>query len=104
MTVLRKKYELFSFFSTTKWALSCLLNCKQERTYEATIIETITAEVSAGMCSAEEMAYVESWYNQLSKTNNAKDIPELDLAAEDRYFQQHILGPNCGPIAIGEPI
>jgi len=47
-----------------------------------------------GMCSAEEIAFVESWYNQLSKTNNAKDIPELDLAAEDRYFQQHIFGPE----------
>ena len=47
-----------------------------------------------GMCSAEEKAYVESWYNQLSKTNNTKDIPELDLAAEDRYFQQHIFGPE----------
>lgn len=46
-----------------------------------------------GLCNAEEMALVESWYNQLSKINNEKDIPELDLAAEDRYFQQHIFGP-----------
>lgn len=45
-----------------------------------------------GMCSAEEKAFVESWYNQLSRTNNRKDIPELDLAAEDRYFQEHIFG------------
>ncbi len=47
-----------------------------------------------GMCSAEENAFVESWYNQLSRKNNEKDIPELDLAAEDRYFQQHIFGPE----------
>ncbi len=47
-----------------------------------------------GMCSAEEKAFVESWYNQLSRTNNRKDIPELDLAAEDRYFQEHIFGPE----------
>jgi len=47
-----------------------------------------------GMCSAEEIAFVESWYNQLSRKNNEKEIPELDLAAEDRYFQQHIFGPE----------
>lgn len=47
-----------------------------------------------GRCSAEERAFVESWYNQLSKTTNEKDIPELDLAAEDRYFQQHIFAPE----------
>lgn len=47
-----------------------------------------------GMCSAEEIALVESWYNQLSRKNNERDIPELDLAAEDRYFQQHIFGPE----------
>ncbi|WP_293936163.1 FecR family protein [Sphingobacterium sp. UBA5996] len=47
-----------------------------------------------GMCSTEENALVESWYNQLSRQNNAKDIPELDLAAEDQFFQQHIFGPE----------
>lgn len=45
-----------------------------------------------GLCNAEETALVESWYNQLSKTNNEKNITELDLAAEDRHFQQHIFG------------
>ncbi|GEM_PF-2987299 len=45
-----------------------------------------------GNCSAEEIALVESWYNELSRKNNDKNIPELDLAAEDRYFQQHIFG------------
>jgi hypothetical protein len=47
-----------------------------------------------GLCNAEEMALVESWYNQLSKKNNEKDVPELDLAAEDRFFHQHIFGPE----------
>ncbi|PUV25187.1 FecR family protein [Sphingobacterium athyrii] len=45
-----------------------------------------------GLCSPEETALVESWYNQLSKANNAKEIPELDLAAEDRYFRQTLFG------------
>lgn len=45
-----------------------------------------------GLCSPEETALVESWYNQLSKANNAKEIPELDLAAEDRYLRQTLFG------------
>jgi len=47
-----------------------------------------------GICSAEEKAFVESWYNQLSLKNNEKEIPELDLATEDAYFQQHIFAPE----------
>ncbi|MDR2276026.1 MAG: FecR domain-containing protein [Sphingobacterium sp.] len=56
------------------------------------ISKQLLQKYQQGMCSAEEIVLVESWYNQLSKTNNEKDIPELDLAAEDRYFQQHIFG------------
>ena len=40
-----------------------------------------------GLCSSEEIAFIESWYNALAKKNNAKVIPELDLAVEDQYFQ-----------------
>ncbi|WP_333863576.1 FecR family protein [Sphingobacterium sp.] len=47
-----------------------------------------------GICSAEEKAFVESWYNQLSLKNNEKEVPELDLATEDGYFQQHIFAPE----------
>ncbi|WP_367209169.1 FecR family protein [Sphingobacterium sp. R2] len=57
------------------------------------ISKQLLQKYQQGTCSAEEIALVESWYNQLSKTNNEKDIPELDLAAEDRHFQQHIFGP-----------
>lgn len=56
------------------------------------ISKQLLQKYQQGTCSAEEIALVESWYNQLSKTNNEKDIPELDLAAEDRHFQQHIFG------------
>lgn len=58
------------------------------------ISKQVLQKYQQGTCSAEEIALVESWYNQLSRQNNAKDIPELDLAAEDQFFQQHIFGPE----------
>ncbi|WP_104381818.1 FecR family protein [Sphingobacterium sp. HMA12] len=51
------------------------------------VTKQLLLKYKQGLCSAEEIALVESWYNALSKENNNKEIPELNLTVEDLHFQ-----------------